>query len=99
MYQICLPLITLFDFSQQLFSLGSLKWNCLCFQGTSDNESKDPEDEAGRDEEGGSKKDLPQGEEVESQEKDEEKNHNKKGTAEEEEQQQQQEEEEEKRKK
>lgn len=68
----------------------------MCFQGTSDNESKDPEDEAGGDKEGESKKDLPQGEEVESQEKDEEKNDNKKGTAEE---QQQQEEEEAKRKK
>lgn len=93
LYQISFPLIT-FDFSQQLFCLGSSRWNYLCFQGTSDNESKDPDDEAG-DEEGVSKKDLPQGE-VESKEKDEEKNDNEKGTTEEE---QQQEEEEAKRKK
>lgn len=58
----------------------------MCFQGTSDNESKEPEDEAGGDEEGRSKKDLPRGQEVESQEN-EEKNGNKKGTAEEQQQQ------------
>lgn len=60
----------------------------MCFQGASD-ESKDPEDEAGGDEDGVSKKNLPQGEEAEGQEKEEveEKNDTKEETAEEKEQQ------------